>query len=297
MKKIVKIKLPYLIVLTIILALASCSAAYKGFPDRVVKPEEELETLKTFITTKTTEYNELDSIYELKRRGLRNEIINARIAAIDIQFSAFQQKLRGEGINLNVGTDIITLGLGAAGGLVSGGTSQVLSATTTAVTGLKGSVDKNAFFEETMPALFAQMIAQRKKVLVRIRKGLNTSTSDYPLQQGTADLLDYKYAGSIPGSIATIVEDAGTTASKATEEINKTLAFKMDKSAASLKDFLGPISKNKTFDELKVIMIKNCWKDKKVNLPQNTPFVDFMFQDSYQDHRAKTLECIKKISN
>ena len=88
-----------------------------------------------------------------ERRRLRNELINGRHALIDIQFNTFLQDLHQVGVGNSIGTDAITIGLGAAGAVASGGTSQILSATSAGVVGLKQSVDKNAFFDQAMPDL------------------------------------------------------------------------------------------------------------------------------------------------
>lgn len=288
-------KILYL-VLTVnsLLGLASC-ASYKGFPDRVVDADVELQSLQEYFNKEHIQKYE-NSASEEGRRRIRNEIINGRIAAIDIQFSLFQQKLHEEGLNLNVGADAALLGLGAAGALVSGGTSQVLSATSAALTGFRESIDKNAFFEQTMPALFAQMVAQRKRVLAKIRMGLAADSSAYPLQQGLADVQDYQYVGSIPGSIATIVEDAGATSVEATktldETFDKVVNFQMDKGAQSLEEYLGPPDAKGNFDQVKTQNIRNCWK--KVGVPENTLFVDFIFEPIFEAKREEAVACINK---
>jgi hypothetical protein len=268
------------------LLLASC-ASYRGFPDRVMEPEKELGNLEIYFSPKKVAKYEESSEDDVRRR-IRNEIINGRIAAIDLQFYLFQKKLREEGLNLNVGTDAIILGLGAAGALVSGGTSQVLSATSAAVAGLHGSIDKNAFYEQAMPALFAQMIAQRKKVLVRIRAGLVRSTSDYPLQQGFADLEDYQYAGSIPGAIATIVDDAGEKSAQASKSLDKTFHFASDPVTQSLDAFLGP----PPYAKEKIDKVKACWPEARV--PRDTLFVDFRRDPEFADERVAVMECLTR---
>lgn len=268
------------------LMLASC-ASYKGFPDRVIEPEKELGNLEIYFSPAEIEkYHAASSDHA--RREIRNEIINGRIAAIDLRFNLFQKELREEGLNLNVGTDAIILGLGAAGALVSGGTSQVLSATSAAVAGLHGSIDKNAFYEQAMPALFAQMIAQRKKVLVRIRAGLARSTPDYPLQQGFADLEDYQYAGSIPGAIATIIDDAGEKSAQASKSLDKTFHFASDPVSQSLDAILGP----PPYAKEKVAKVKACWGE--AGVPSDTLFVDFRRDPEFADERVAVMECLTR---
>jgi len=222
------------------LGLVSC-ASTKGFPDRVVSVDEELTYLRPYF-----QKVEVDKYYTANnddaRKRIRDDIINSRIAGIDIEFSQFQQGLHELGVSLNVGTDAVMLGLGAAGALASGGTSQVLSAASAAVTGLKGSIDKNAFYEQAMPALFAKMIAKRKAVLVNIRTGLLQPTSLYPLQQGIADLEEYRYAGTIPGAISAVVQTAGAESAKADSQLSGIMnyGFEVTKDSIALKEWLSP---------------------------------------------------------
>ncbi len=275
-------------ILLLMAGMASC-ASYKGFPERVINPDVELNSLAChFSQIKIDQYNA--AIDEATRFRIRNEIINGRLAAIDVRFSIFQRRLIEEGIDLNVGTDAVMLGLGAAGALVSGGTSKILSATSAAVIGMKESVDKNVFYKQTMPALFAQMVAQRKKVLVKIRTGLTKNSADYPLEEGFVDLGDYEYAGSIPGALASVVEDAGAKSARATERLDKILVYKMDRGAQSLEEYLAPINPDGTFDQGKVQRIKACWR--RAGVPPNTIFVDFIFESIFAEKRKEVMDCV-----
>lgn len=251
MKSIMAIKFHLIFLLISALGLVSC-ASTRGYPEREVTAENELADLKTDFQTAKTKYSTVTT--DEDRIRVRNEIINGRIAAIDIQFSLFQQELHEEGVGLNIGTDAITMGLGAAGALASGGTSQILSGISGAITGLKGSVDKNSFFEQAMPALFAKMIAKRKVVLVIIRTGLNQDTSHYPLQQGLADLEEYRYAGTIPGAISAVVETAGAEATAANKKLSTILVSgsEVTPNTITLEEWLSPGGKDnqKHFDML-----------------------------------------------
>jgi len=201
----VKLSSKYIIALLVLLT-SGCGhfAATRGFPVPSVDVETRLAQMDVYRgDTLIKQYNDpVNANNPRERQRIRNDLINGRIALIDIHFNEFLQSLHEEGIGLNVFADAIAIGLGAAGALASGGTSQILSGATAAVIGTKESVDKNAFFDQTMSALMTKMIAQRKSVLVGIRNGLLNSTDEqYPLAQGLADLEGYYYAGTIPGAI------------------------------------------------------------------------------------------------
>ena len=80
-------------------------------------------------------------------------------------------------------------------------------------------MDKNVFFEKTMPALLSQMIALRKKVLVKLRGDMLDGVDVYPLNEALIGVEDYFFAGTIPGAISAIVEEAGANSRKADEDL------------------------------------------------------------------------------
>jgi len=135
------------------------------------------------------------------------------VRAIDLHFGSFQQSIFREGVSTNLVSDLIILGLGAATATAGGaGLKAALGATSAGVAGARTSIDKNIYFEKTMPALLAQMLASRKTTLVKITQGLDKNTTLYPLNQALIDLEDYYNAGTIPGAIAAIAEQAGAAA-------------------------------------------------------------------------------------
>src|SRR5262249_40185746 len=115
------------------------------------------------------------------QKEYRNEVVNGRIAAIDIQYNLYQQHLYEEGIGTSILADLAVLGLGGATTVTGGAaTKAALGAAITGVTGAKVSLDKNAYFDKTLPALVAKMQAARKEVLVRLWAGLSREVSVYP---------------------------------------------------------------------------------------------------------------------
>ena len=213
---------------------------------------------------------------------------------IDIHFNDFLQSLHEEGIGLNVFADAIAIGLGAAGALASGGTSQILSGATAAVIGTKESVDKNAFFDQTMPALMTKMIAQRKTVLVDLRTGLLKTDAEYPLPQGLAALEGYYYAGTIPGAITGVVQSAGDEATKADKDLLRVISLTekdLSQSTLSLDDIVFDAKGNFLSDKAKDLMTR-CWPE--AGVPETTPWPDFKYNAEFETHRKKVLECANR---
>lgn len=211
-----------LLLVVVLILLVSC-ASLKAYPNRATDPQAEIKALDTYLQpTVITRY---ESPEDKDRNGLskqawRNEVVNARLRADDLKFNAFQQRLFQEGVGFGVATDWIVLGLNAAGSL-AGGAANVLAATSAGVVGAKAAFDRKAFFEKTMPALMATMVAKRKDVLVRIRTGLSKNIDEYPLTLALSDLESYYNAGSIPGAIIEVGEAAGATAKNADAKLEK----------------------------------------------------------------------------
>lgn len=279
----------------LVLLTSGCGhfAATRGFPNPSVDVQTRLAQMEVYRgDTLIKQYNDpVNANNPIERQRIRNDLINGRIALIDIHFNDFLQNLHEEGIGLNVFADAIVIGLGAAGALVSGGASQVLSGATAAVVGAKESVDKNAFFDQTMPALMTKMIAQRKTVLVGIRDGLlNKTDAQYPLAQGLAELEGYYYAGTIPGAITGVVQSAGAEAASADKKLLETVSFHLDDPSAAIKRVIFPDPSSTDLDPAGLKRMKECWPE--AGVPQNTIELDFVLQPAFAPERKKVAACM-----
>jgi hypothetical protein len=213
----VKLPLSKCLFLISVLLTAGC-AALKAYPDRSVSIDDQLRNL-TWCFDPSSEKPPASGV------GLtawRNEVVNCRIRAIDLQFTSFEQSIARENIGLNTGADIVVLGLGAATALTGGaGTKSILGAISGGVIGTKGIIDKDVFYSKTMPALLTQMEAQRKSQLVKIRNGLKLPVETYPLSEALIDVEEYFKAGSIPAALQGIIEQAGAAGRDATTELKR----------------------------------------------------------------------------
>jgi len=193
--------------------LGGCSTL-RAYPDRSGDVATELKALDEYhAATVLKTYSEKP---DAAKKAYRDEVVTGRIRAIDLHFGEFQQAVFREGVSTNLAADMILLGLGAATATTGGAALKAaLGATSAGVAGAKASIDKNVYFEKTMPALLGQMLASRKTALVKIQEGLSKDVNLYPLNQALIDLEDYYNAGTIPGAIVAIVEQAGAAAKTA----------------------------------------------------------------------------------
>ncbi|RUW36443.1 hypothetical protein [Mesorhizobium sp. M1E.F.Ca.ET.041.01.1.1] len=176
----------------------------EGYPrDYVAGQADEVAFATYFQPALVEKY--LGATQKKVRKILRNRIVYGRLAYYDMKYAEFVRNINAESNSINAGGNLaaITLtGIGAVTGTAA--TKSALSAASTAVLGGIGQVDKNLFYEKTMPALIAAMDATRAKTLLQISRSLRNSDDDYPLAAAFIDLNRYRDAGSIPSAIGTV---------------------------------------------------------------------------------------------
>lgn len=214
-----------LLLLSLIILLSGCAASLTAYPQVSYDPRKELDWMQTYLSSDVIE--KYHSSNNADRKGLtqrewRDLVVEVRIRAINLRFNEFQRSLYQEGVVIGIGTDWTTLALNATGALYKS-TAQTMSAISAGIIGGKSSFDKNAYFEKSMPTLLAMMSAKRKEVLVNIRKGLVKDIGQYPLDRALDDLDSYYAAGSIPGALLEVANNANAVSQKAQEELKQIL--------------------------------------------------------------------------
>jgi len=76
---------------------------------------------------------------------------------------------------------------------------------------VSSSIDKNFYAQQTFAALAIAMQARRDQARVSITCNLALSVLDYPLAAVRRDLISYFYAGSMPGALQEVQEEAAHT--------------------------------------------------------------------------------------
>jgi hypothetical protein len=191
------------------LTLGGC-ASLAGYPDNPISVDSDVLALNYYFNAaRIAEYQGLQT--EAARLKMRNDIAYGRMAAYDAEFSQFQQRVNAEGGFTDTAFDFTSLTLTAIGASpVATVTKTTVSAAATAVNGGRTSIDKNIFYDKTLPALFAQMEANRLTVRTSIVTSLTKlDTTTYPLGAALSDLETYRDAGSLPGAISGVTKSAG----------------------------------------------------------------------------------------
>lgn len=253
--------------LLLLLGILSGCTAMKGYPDMSGDLKTELKTLDRYYCADILDrYKNTDN--ESDRRELRDEIVNGRLRAIDIHYNSFEQSLAGEHVKMDFFSDVTLLALTGTSAVMPGYevARTILSAVAAFVTGTKASIDEKVYFRKTIPVLFTKMESLRKKVLVRIRKGLTLRTKKYSLYTALIDLEDYYKAGTIPGALMGIMEESGAASQKADNELKSiiTVHYKEDKNSELLLNYVQDKNDEIILDNenrLRKWMDDNDWKD------------------------------------
>jgi len=227
------------------LALAGC-ASFNGQPEPVVSVSTADSLLGKYpIDQVWTQY---EAAQGDKQRIYRNAVIYAYLQAIDARYAAFRQKLSSEHKGTDLAFDGLLLGAGAIGSLVASAANEA-AVGTTALVGARASVDKNLYFEKTLPALLSTMDAERFRVAAAIQGKLSHDTGQYPLGAALADLQAYQLAGSVDFAVNQMNSTAATDRAEAKLEFDRSFRFACDPKAdltletAKLRNAVMPIAR------------------------------------------------------
>lgn len=139
----------------------------------------------------------------------RNIYQNKAIAVIDLQFHQFVRDLVADRADSSTGAAGTTLGASTAGAFVNSVRAKTNYALLSAgVVGAFGIVDRNYFYDKTVPALVAAMGASRATVLLRIKNNQRELISSYDGTAALDDLEEYYSAGTLLAAISDVASKA-----------------------------------------------------------------------------------------
>jgi len=150
----------------------------------------------------------------------RNHAIIGRLTVINLQYIKFIRQFAVDKAQLDTALDMLQLGVDLTITVIGGESIKAaLGAASTGISGTRLSINKNFYFEQTVPVLITAMNAQRKEALIPIIKGMNASITEYRFVQGITDLNAYYHAGTFIGALQSIQKDSGVKETKADNEL------------------------------------------------------------------------------
>ena len=211
---------PFCCLLVLAALLSGCGTP--GFPKQSYDPKKQIKQLEAEFEKPDliTRFYALTNATAEAKKAARDKIITGRVALIDLNYNQFIARFSVTKESLDFGTEVTELGLNLATTAAGGAeTKTILGAVASGVTGSKLAVDKNFFFEKTVPVLVTTMNAQRKVALAPILIGMTNNTDDYSLTRALSDMDAYYFAGTFIGALQAIQADAGVKESQAATNI------------------------------------------------------------------------------
>jgi hypothetical protein len=267
------------------LALLSACDSVQGYPQ---DPDNSTAIIASFDPNWDTDYS-LSPNPEARRR-YRDLIVLNRMRAYDIEFDNFERGLYGQGNSLAVAGSLATITMGAVGGVAGGAvTKAALNSASAAVTGAEGAISKELYYQRTLPALIAQMEANRTNAKLGILAGIKQPDSAYPLVQAYADLESLKAAGGVPMAISNVTQIASANAQDANDALQvvsrETFRTSVSASGTTLDNWLAKDVRANTA-QLRSWMNGHGLKGKQLQ--------EFLNQPAYEAQREQAIKFLVK---
>lgn len=228
---------PLLALLAIMPVLQGC-ATFDGQPRPVITTKMADEALNEYrVPAVLRAYGRKSG---RAQRAYRDEVIAVYLQAIDARYYQFRGNLSSESKSTNLGFDTLLIGLVGAAAL-SASDADEIAAITTGALGLRSSVDKNLYFERTLPALLAAMDAERFKVRTAISNHMAEDTGQYPLAAAFVELQEYQQAGTLHAAVAAVNGQASEAREEARRDFEKRVRFTCD-SEDAVNAAIDPVS-------------------------------------------------------
>jgi hypothetical protein len=224
-----------------VITLSGCIATFSP-PERLIPISAEFEAIRH--PDLVPNFFRYERMGEAERVAYRNALIEARLRATDIQYSAYEAALTQERQISDLSTGAATIGLTGAATLIDAvGTKNILTTVAGGITGVNGIFNDKVLLSKTIQVLQHQMRAERDRVATKIYKGLRQSSLDYSLVIALSDAEDYYRAGTMSGAL---IDIAGTVSKEAAvakaekDSIVVSFGFATDNAADVLREFVWP---------------------------------------------------------
>lgn len=166
------------------------------------------------------EENEQPALQGTARGQHRDRVIMGCIKAINKSYAAFKLQMHEEKTGFALGSDILALGATTGATFAKKKLAQRLTAGAAFAIGTGASIEKNVFYQLTLPAIEASMDARRDKILTSI---INAQKADphgdrFTLAMAGYELDALQAAGNMYAAVSDLTKTAGAVAEVARKE-------------------------------------------------------------------------------
>lgn len=208
LKRTLRLAASWVPVLSVSFLTAGCwSPPTVAGPDRLYDTSIEMTSLQQFSKLTGDNWREYLNTPDKGRMGIRNEMMAARMYAIDVNYTKYEHELSIEGQSVEFWTKLGSNTLTAATAAVPAvSTVKQLNAIATGLN-LASSTYTDAYFrKQLIENLVAAMRAARHERRAVIRSRMTCPTAFYPFGLGMSDVESYFRAGSVESGILRLTQ-------------------------------------------------------------------------------------------
>ncbi|MBO9575642.1 MAG: hypothetical protein J7494_07900 [Sphingobium sp.] len=150
----------------------------------------------------------------------RDDVIAKCLGAMDARYLEFKEDIRQEATNINLVGDTLAFGLTSGAAVVKGNVSKYLAAGGAFVAGTHSIINRDIFYQQTLPALISAMDARRDTVRAKLTRAQkdDPDAKGFKLADARASLNDYQMAGDLYAAISDITAEASKVAAEARKD-------------------------------------------------------------------------------
>ena len=177
------------------------------------------------------------------RQKIRDELVYGKMQVLEDDFQDLERSLNSAGNSVSLGGDLIAIVLNGVAATAGSATSKsALSAASGGIVGAQGAINKDLYYQKTLPALISQMQANRAAASVTIVQNLKQADAAYPLNAAEIDLQHLIEAGSLVTALNDISQQATQQKKGSEAQIQnlRDLTFATSDSATKLQAWLYP---------------------------------------------------------
>ncbi|MGB5484312.1 hypothetical protein [Parasphingorhabdus sp.] len=215
------LRVPVLVVALGAIGLSGCTTM-RGAPENVLDmPESSLIVSGSKVATREEVIAHYVRQDVVGKQEFRNRVIDHYMGLIDKQYDKYSSRLFSEGIELALGFDAAIIGLSSTAALFEE-VADDLATVIAGFAGIQSSINKNLYFDRTLPALIVTMDAERANVETELLRQKGSPVTEYTIEAAIRDLRRYQQAGTLMRAITNVTETASEE--KAIAERNAKLA-------------------------------------------------------------------------
>jgi hypothetical protein len=204
------------VILAVALTAVSACASVRGRPERITQAD-----VKDSLCPNSQHMDVFAEKDGGDRGAYRDRIVALCIAAYNRRYADFTESLSNESISTNLAVDVASAGLTTLAGIAAPKTAKRLTAGAGLALGIGAAVNRDVFYNATLPALLTIMDAKRAERLTAILQAEQADPQGvtYSLAHASFDLQRYEEAGTLATGVNALNKAAGAAAEQAEQEL------------------------------------------------------------------------------